>query len=148
MSGNDSKLCFIDTNVWLYAFIQAQDQDKTAIAKTIIQSSEVAVSAQVINEVCVNLIKKAHLDEASIRNLIESFYSKYRVAGLSKLSFIKASELREQYSFSYWDSLIVSSALAEEATTMYSEDMHSGLLVENRLRIINPFIQPNDKSAT
>jgi predicted nucleic acid-binding protein len=36
MSGNDSKLCFIDTNVRLYAFIQAQDQDKTATAKTII----------------------------------------------------------------------------------------------------------------
>lgn len=52
MSGVESKLCFIDTNVWLYAFIRTQDQDKTAIAKTTIQSSEVVISPQIINETC------------------------------------------------------------------------------------------------
>ncbi|MDT5060208.1 MAG: hypothetical protein QOH63_667 [Acidobacteriota bacterium] len=59
MSDVEAKLCFIDTNVWLYAFIQSQDQDKTVIAKTTIESSEIVISSQVINEVCVNLIKKA-----------------------------------------------------------------------------------------
>lgn len=43
------------------------------------------------------------------------------------------------YRFSYWDSLIVSSALTEGATLIYSEDMQNGLKVENQLRIINPF---------
>src|SRR5215210_1027104 len=113
MSGLEPKLCFIDTNVWLYAFIQTQDQGKTAIAKTTIQSSEIVVSSQVINEVCVNLIKKARFDEASIRNLIESFYSKYEVAETSQAILIEASELRDRYRFSYWDSLIVACALTE-----------------------------------
>lgn len=139
MSDAEPKLCFIDTNVWLYAFIQTQDQNKTAVAKITIQSSEIVVSSQVINEVCVNLIKKARFDEASIRALVESFYSKCRVAGINKATLIKASELRTAYSFSYWDSLIVACALAEGASVLYSEDMHAGLTVENRLQITNPF---------
>jgi predicted nucleic acid-binding protein len=99
MSDVEAKLCFIDTNVWLYAFIQSQDQDKTVIAKTTIESSEVVISSQVINEVCVNLIKKARFDEVSIRSLIESFYSKYHVAVIDKAILIEASELRDRYSF-------------------------------------------------
>ena len=141
MSGLEPKLCFVDTNVWLYAFIQTQDQGKTAVARAIIQSSEIVVSSQVINEVCVNLIKKARFDEATIRNLVESFYSKYRVAGMSRTLLIEASELRGRYRFSYWDSLIVACALTEGATILYSEDMQSGLIVENRLQIINPFAE-------
>jgi predicted nucleic acid-binding protein len=142
MSDVEAKLCFMDTNVWLYAFIQSQDQDKTVIAKTTIQSSEIIISSQVINEVCVNLIKKAGFDEVSIRSLIESFYSKYHVVGIDKAILIEASKLRDRYRFSYWDSLIVACALAEGAAIVYSEDMHSGLVVENRLQIVNPFASP------
>ncbi len=139
MSDAESKLCFIDTNVWLYAFIQSQDQDKTVIAKTTIESSEIVISSQVISEVCVNLIKKAGFDEVSIRSLIESFYSKYHVARIDKTILIEASELRDRYRFSYWDSLIVACAWAAGATIVYSEDMDSGLVMDNRLQIVNPF---------
>ena len=139
MSDVEPKLCFIDTNVWLYAFIQNQNQDKAARAKAIIEKSEIIVSSQVINEVCVNLIKKAHFDEVSIRNLIESFYGKYRVGEIRKEILIKASQLRAGYRFSYWDSLIVACASIEGASVVYSEDMHSDLVVEDHLQIINPF---------
>ncbi|HEX8845620.1 MAG TPA: PIN domain-containing protein [Pyrinomonadaceae bacterium] len=139
MSNVEPKLCFIDTNVWLYAFIQSQDQSKTATAKTTIESSEIVLSSQVINEVCVNLIKKARFDEVSIRSLIESFYSKYHITGIDRTILLEASELRDRYSFSYWDSLIVSCALTAGAEIVYSEDLHAGLVVENRLQIVNPF---------
>src|SRR6266536_601238 len=130
-------LCFIDTNVWLYAFIQAQNHDKTATAKTIIESSRIVLSSQVVNEVCVNLINKAHFDEVSIRNLVESFYNRYHVALVTQPTLLRASQLRYRHSFSYWDSLIVAAALAEGTTILYSEDMHSGLTVDNSLQIIN-----------
>lgn len=139
MSDVEHNLSFIDTNVWLYAFIQNQDQGKTVRAKEVIRHSAVIISSQVINEVCVNLIRKAHFDEAGIRNLIESFYNKYQVANVNHVTLIKASQMRERYRFSYWDSLIVSSALTEGATLIYSEDMQGGLKVENQLQIINPF---------
>lgn len=50
--------CFVDTNIWLYAFIKSEDNDKTAIAEQLIKSHKIVVSSQVVNELCVNLIKK------------------------------------------------------------------------------------------
>ena len=40
----------------------------------------------------------------------------------------------------YWDSLIVATALSSECSILYSEDMQHNQLIENKLRIINPFI--------
>ena len=42
---------FVDTNVWLYAFIEGDDRQKSARAKLLIEASRaVIVSIQVINE--------------------------------------------------------------------------------------------------
>jgi predicted nucleic acid-binding protein len=71
--------------------------------------------------------------------LIESFYAKYVVVEVSKALWLKASALREQYALSFRDSTIVSSALHAGASVLYWEDMQAGLVVENRVRIINPF---------
>ena len=92
-----------------------------------------------INEVCVNLIKRAQFSEQQVQQLIESFYAKYFVVELSKPLLLKASALRGQYAFSFWDSTIVSGALAADVSVLYSEDMQDALVVENRLRILNPF---------
>ena len=131
--------CFVDTNIWLYAFVEGDDLRKSARAKSLLEASRaVIVSFQVINEVCVNLIKKAQFSEPQVQQLTESFYAKY-VVEASKALLLKASALREQYAFSFWDSTIVSSALHAGASVLYSEDMQAGLVVENRVRIINPF---------
>lgn len=45
--------------------------------------------------------------------------------------------------FSFWDSLIVASAILGEASILYSEDMQVGLIIENALQIVNPFLQGN-----
>ncbi|MDO8446699.1 MAG: PIN domain-containing protein [Deltaproteobacteria bacterium] len=133
------KPCFVDTNIWLYAFINSVDNDKTVIAEQLIKSHKVVVSSQVVNELCVNLIKKAKLSEPEIKELISSFYKKYSVVDVSKEIMIKASTLREEYKFSFWDSIVVSAALFSDAGTLYTEDMHDGLIVEGHLRIVNPF---------
>jgi predicted nucleic acid-binding protein len=87
----------------------------------------------------VNLLKKARFDEPSIQLLINSFYNKYRVGAIDKDLLLKSSELREKWQFSFWDSLIVSSALAGGADILYTEDITDGLVIENRLKITNPF---------
>jgi len=46
--------------------------------------------------------------------------------------------MREKYNISYWDSLVVASALESGCTKLYSEDMQEGLVVDGILNIINP----------
>ena len=90
---------FIDTNIWLYSFIQSQDREKTELARTIIKQCEIVISVQIINEMCVNLIKKVNFSEGKIQDLIESLYRKYTVFELSQDILLKASKIRANHSF-------------------------------------------------
>ena len=53
MPDNAKQLCFVDTNIWLYAFIEA-DAQKSARARELLPEIEPIISSQVINEVSVN----------------------------------------------------------------------------------------------
>jgi predicted nucleic acid-binding protein len=140
MSGSSAAdLCFTDSNLWLYAFIAQQDPNKAAKAQYIIQNDDICLSSQVVNEVCSNLLRKASYDEVRLQQVIARFYFAYRVIDLDEQILLAASDLRLKYKFSFWDGVIVAAALAANATILYSEDMHDGLLVENKLRIVNPF---------
>ena len=130
---------FVDSNIWLYALIESGDATKSARATGLIRSVYVVVSTQVVNEVSVNLIRKAGFKEAQIRQLIDAFHARYRVAKAEHSTLRLASEIRERYSFSFWDGLIAASAIESACDRLYSEDMQHGLLVEEKLQIINPF---------
>ena len=56
----------------------------------------------------------------------------------SQQQHLRASRLRETASFSFWDSLIVAAALDAGCSTLYSEDMQHGQIVDGRLMIVNP----------
>ena len=89
---------------------------------------------------CVNLIKKVDFSEEKIKNLIESLYKKYTVFELSQDIILSASKIRNNHSFSFWDSIVAASALDCDADFLLSEDMQDGFKLENKLTIINPFV--------
>jgi predicted nucleic acid-binding protein len=139
MRDSPVKDCFIDTNVWLYAFIESDDPAKSAVARTLVQTTTPSISIQVVNEVCANLLKRASATEQEIRDLLHAFFEKYRLIPLAETVLLDASRLRDRFSLSYWDSLIVAAALASGASVLYSEDMQDGLEIRGDLRIVNPF---------
>ncbi len=140
MPDNQVTNCFIDTNIWLYAFIETDDTTKSVTARALIRESEAVVSVQVINEVCVNLLRRANFTEAQITQLIESFYDRCCVVELTKSDLLMASQLRQKYSLSFWDSTIMAAVLSADVPILYSEDMQHGLIIEGKVQIRNPFI--------
>lgn len=134
---------FVDSNVWLYIFLPGQDVDKGVIAKQLVRQSDagIIISTQVVNEVVQSILRHGAMNESEIRELISRFYSRYVIKQLSEEIQVKASQLRERYSLSHWDSLIIAAALAAGAIILYSEDMQDHLVVEGTLTIINPFLQ-------
>lgn len=115
------------------------EAEKTEAAQALIKSSEAIVSSQVVSEVCVNLVKKAKMPETEIRKFIEGIFAGHRVMELDMRVFLFASELREEFSLSFWDSLIVSTAFLSGAEIIYAEDMQDGLVIRENLQIKNPF---------
>lgn len=88
-----------------------------------------------MNEVSANLLKKAAFNEEKLKFL----FSRCTVVEFTLGIFESASDIRSRYNFYFWDSLIVSSALAAGASIIYSEDMQDGLIVASQLEIVNPF---------
>ena len=132
---------FVDSNIWLYALIQnLTDQEKNLKAKAcIVEANDIIVSTQVVNEVCINLMRKANKDNAYIEQFLSDFLATYTVLPQTKEDILQAASLRKDYHFSYWDSLIVASALSSHCKILYSEDMQHGLNVYQQIQICNPF---------
>ncbi|MCC5644136.1 hypothetical protein LC607_14505 [Nostoc sp. CHAB 5824] len=58
---------------------------------------------------------------------------------LEKLQY--AVKLRVRYLLSFYNSLIIASAVLGQASILSSEDMQNGLIIENALQIMNPFLE-------
>lgn len=129
---------FLDSNVFLYAFTDKEPQ-KHATAQLLVLGGQHTISVQVINEVSNNLLKKLGLSNADVQDFVDDCYGRYIVENLSQDTFSKAAFLRERYRLSYYDSIMVASALVSQCQVLYSEDMQHDLLVENQLTILNPF---------
>jgi len=61
------------------------------------------------------------------------------IVGTDLATHQKGLLLAERYGLSVWDSMIVAAALAADCDTLFSEDMHDGLMVDGSLTITNPF---------
>ncbi|MGG6240364.1 PIN domain-containing protein [Nodosilinea sp. AN01ver1] len=134
--------CFVDSNIWIYAATQSEDvppDPRHEAARTLINEIEPYLSVQVINEVCVNLMRKFKFTEPTIQTLISSFYQKYVVCPMDEAILLAASAVRQRYNLSFWDSMIVSTALQSQCPILYTEDMRHGLVVHDVLTIVNPF---------
>jgi len=148
MNAGDATRCFVDSNIWLYRFILNPSDvnaiQKQQIATNITNQENLFVSTQVINEVCANLIRKASFDKLQIKNLIEDFAESCEILPVSLETLQYAVKLRDRYLFSFWDSLIVANAMLGQASILYSEDMQDGMIIENTLQVVNPFLPKKD----
>jgi len=131
---------FIDTNILIYAFSE-DELDKQQRALEIIDSQmhDALISSQVINELSNVFLKKFKLSTSSIEDAILELDSLLNIVSFDISTQIKALRLKERYKLQYFDSLIVSTALENKCTILYSEDMQDQLIIDNRLQIINPF---------
>jgi predicted nucleic acid-binding protein len=70
-----SAKCFIDSNIFIYAFCDKM-ASKQVIAKDLILDGSPTISVQVINEVSNNLLKKLQFQENEIRSFIVNCYER------------------------------------------------------------------------
>jgi predicted nucleic acid-binding protein len=102
--------------------------------------SSAVISTQVINEVSANLLKKFGFQENSIMEFIHDCYRRYEVGNIGEYVFSIASDIRSKTNYSYYDSLILASAIDAKCEILYSEDMQHNHAVAQGLMIINPFV--------
>jgi predicted nucleic acid-binding protein len=123
---------FVDTNVWVYLYLH-DDEEKYKIAEEYLlkndQDTVFIITWQIINEVSNTLLRYKY-GESEIRKYIEQLCKTCTIQDFTKEIVLTASSLRGKYSFSFWDSIIVGSALFSECNILISEDMQNGLIVK------------------
>jgi len=134
---------FFDTNLWVYFFktpVNNEEKAKREALLELVNSGKyIIVSVQVTNELTNVLFRKTDFSVDQIKLALETVTQIAEIIPLTQTITRNALELKEQYSFSWYDSLIVAAALSADCEVLYSEDMHHNLLVEKQLTIKNPF---------
>lgn len=138
-------LDFIDTNILVYAYDSA-NPEKQKIAQSIltqaINNENAIVSTQVLGEFFTVITRKAKpsLSNNEALEIIECM----RFARIQEIDFPmvkKAIEICDNYSISYWDSLIISAAERAGCECLLSEDLNNGQKY-NTVVVSNPFKPP------
>lgn len=128
---------FIDSNVLLY--LTNDTSPKNPRAKELIALKTI-ISVQVVFE-CLNVcLRKLRLSKETSVGFVKYLLRNCEVVGENKETGIFALELFSRYSLQGFDAKIVATALDAGCSILYSEDMQNGLVIDNHLTIVNPFL--------
>lgn len=137
------KISFIDTNIWIYAHVKSEDPYRhnaiIAFIEKEIKENQIISSVQVINEFHWVLERKYKFDPDVIDKKVKSIVKISKIVPVSLQTYHAAITIRKKHHLSYWDSLLIASALENDAAVFYSEDMSHGLIINKQLKIVNPF---------
>jgi len=129
---------FIDTNILVYLAT-----DKTGKQEIIVNKFEECtysfISIQVLNEFSNTCFKKSLLRPDEIEFAIKEYTTMFNLAILNVDAIIGALKIKQKYGFSYYDCLIISTAIQNDCSILYTEDMLHLQRIDNKLTIINPF---------
>ena len=129
---------FIDTNILIY-FISNEKKKKLRAKEIIFSTQEVYISAQVVSEFISVCLSKKLLSIAEITPLINNFMSALRFSSIEESTIKKALQIKQDTNFSYWDCLVIASAIENNCSILYTEDMQDGQIISDSVTIINPF---------
>jgi len=131
--------CFLDSNLLVYFY---STDSKSAIVESLIRAKfdEICLSIQVLNELYCVLTRKKLKTKEEAQVIINDLIENYQIYCLDERCIKRGIELNIQYQFSYWDSLILASAIEAGCTKLYSENLQHYQVIQNGLTIVNPFL--------
>ncbi len=135
---------FFDTNVLVYLF-DRDAPDKRETTRTLFeseaQSGRLIISTQVLQEWYVTVTRKLAepLPSKDAEQTIRHFAT-FPVVRIDIEHVIGAANRCQVLGFSFWDALIIETALSGGSSILYTEDMQHGQVIDG-LTIINPYVQ-------
>jgi predicted nucleic acid-binding protein len=135
---------FVDTNVLVYWFDKSEQKKNKRAHRLIRDSKHTAnlfISSQVLNEFVSVVTKKIEhpIPFEHLKEILAILSDLFYISPITSKNFFSAIDLKLKYQFSYWDCLIIASALENGCNRLYTEDLQDSRKIEEKLDIINPF---------
>jgi predicted nucleic acid-binding protein len=134
---------FIDTNILIYAY-DATAGEKHASASNLLidlwNSRLGVVSTQVLQEFFVNVVQKIPkpIDKRIAKEIVKDLL-KWHVVVINGNSILDAIDISSRYRYSFWDAMIIESAIRGNARILMTEDLQNGQKIGG-VTIKNPFV--------
>lgn len=137
---------FVDTNLWVYAHLQARGDARHGLALDCLASTaNKVISPQVVAEYYSVMLRNAQPDEW-IQGNLRAIFAQTRLQPANAAMLDTALAWRQRYGFSFWDCQIAAAAMEAGCETLLSEDLQHGQVLDERLRISNPFLGGHGRS--
>jgi predicted nucleic acid-binding protein len=131
---------FLDTNILVYLYSK-DESNKRDIAYKIVNYNNCIISTQIFNEASNVWCKKYKLDKAQIMKYLDEIELVCdEILLIQRKTINQALGIKYRYNSSYYDSLMLASALEANCGIIFTEDLQNGQLIEDTLKITNPFI--------
>ena len=127
---------FFDTNVLIY--LASEDAAKADRAEAVISGGG-AISVQVLNELTNVARRKMRMSWQDTHAFLSPLRGLLNVHSLAVQTHETGLALAERYNLAIYDAMIAASALEADCDTLWSEDMQHGMVMDGRLRVVNPF---------
>jgi predicted nucleic acid-binding protein len=128
---------FLDTNILVYAFTT---DPRAAITEQLLGKGCV-ISIQGLNEFANVARRKLGMSWEETNEALEAIKTLAKaILSVDLDTYSDALHLAERYALSFFDALMLAAALQGGCANFWSEDMQHGTVIEDRLRIVNPFI--------
>ena len=134
------KSVFVDTNVLIYMRDPTEPLKRdvaTAWIERLVVRGLVVISPQVLNEF-VSVSLKRFDDGSDELEAKVHFLTTFCKAELTAKTTMRALDLRRGRMLSWWDAVLVASALDHGCELLLTEDLQDGFQIEG-LRVVNPF---------
>jgi predicted nucleic acid-binding protein len=127
---------FVDSNVWLYLLGNIEPKKRKALE---LLGQQHTISTQVLSENANVCRRKLSLDITTTEQHISNLITACTIASIQSDTVLKALTISNRYGFSYYDSLIVATAIESGCDLLFSEDLQDGQVIDRILTIVNPF---------
>jgi len=136
---------FLDTNILIYSFDReslAKRRRAAALIAEALDESRGVISYQVVQEFLSAALRKfsSPFKPADAEHYLTVVLEPLCTVFASVVLFHQAIDIAGRWKYSFYDALIISSALQAECSILYSEDLQHGQKIGS-LRIVNPFLE-------
>lgn len=126
----------LDSNVLVYAFTT---DSRAHVAQALLERG-CFVSVQGLNEFANVARRKLGMPWQEVRIALDAIRTLCRkVLPIDIRTHEEGLRIAERYGCTIFDALVIAAALGAGCDILHSEDMHDGMVIDERLRIGNPF---------
>lgn len=133
----------LDSNILVYNH-SLDCINKRIIARDFFKENPV-VSSQVISEYLNVMRRSFKMQKQELIYLYSLWLEKCSIQPVVLSTIKLAQSIVDRYDFQIFDGIIIAAALEADCDILYSEDMQHGQVIENKLELVNPFINFSDE---